>query len=75
MCGGPSEQAARDRSRECLVKGFNRYAVVPALIDCDYYDWEKGEPYAVRAFHGKHMSQYQWAEETLMDILLPEYDS
>lgn len=60
---------------DVLVKGFNRYAIVPSLIDCDYYDWEKGEPYAIRAFHGKYMSQYEWAEETLMDILMPEYYS
>lgn len=89
--GGPKEINNKSDLRKCvadlrsrlreigaediLLKGFNRYAVVPALIDCDYYDWEKGDPDAVRAFHGEYMSQYEWAEETLMDILLPEpYD-
>lgn len=61
-------------AEDILIKGFNSYAVVPSLIDCDYYDWEKGEPYAVRAFHGEYMSQYPWAEDTLIGILMPEYN-
>ena len=51
-----------------LVKGFNSYAIIPSKIDCDYYDWDKGEAYAIRAFRGEYMSQYEWAEETLEKI-------
>ena len=31
-------------------------------IACDYYDWQKGIPYAIRAYRGEYMSQYSWAE-------------
>lgn len=50
-------------------KGFDRYAVDVSLLLCDYYDWEKNEPYAVRAFRGEYMRQYSWGEETLTNIL------
>lgn len=52
-----------------FVKGFNSYAINPKLISCDFYDWEKNEPYAIRAFHGEYMSQYSWAEETLAGLV------
>ncbi len=52
-------------AEEVFIKGFNRYSVDVKLVDCDYYDWEKGEAYAVRAFRGEYMSQYSWAESTL----------
>ena len=48
-----------------FIKGFNKYSVDVSLIDCDYYDWEKGEAYAIRTFKGEYMSQYSWAETTL----------
>lgn len=48
-----------------FIKGWDSYAIDTFFIECDYYDWEKNEPYAVRAFHGEYMSQYSWAEDTL----------
>ena len=52
-----------------FLKGWDSYAIEPALIECDYYDWEKNEPYAVHSFRGEYMAQYSWAEETLAYIL------
>lgn len=52
-----------------FIKGFNTYALDVSALTCDYYDWEKGEPNAIRAFRGEYMSQYSWAEETLGEIL------
>lgn len=52
-----------------FVKGFNSYGIDPELIRCDYYDWEKNEPYAIRAFRGEYMSQYSWAEVTLAGLV------
>lgn len=52
-----------------FLKGWDSYAIDTSLIECDYYDWEKNEPYAVRAFHGEYMSQYSWAEDTLGALL------
>ena len=50
-------------------KGFDRYSVDVSLLECDYYDWIKNEPYAVRAFRGEYMRQYSWGEETLTNII------
>ena len=52
-----------------FVRGFNSYAIAPALLDCDYYRWEAGDPAAIRAFRGEYMAQYSWAESTLAGIL------
>lgn len=54
---------------EVFLKGWDSYALDTSLIECDYYDWERNEPYAVRAFHGEYMAQYSWAEETLGALL------
>ena len=54
---------------DVLIKGWDSYAVDTSLIECDYYDWEKNEPYAIHSFHGEYMAQYSWAEETLAYIM------
>lgn len=54
---------------DVFIKGWDSYAVDVSLIECDYYDWERNEAYAVHAFRGEYMSQYSWAEETLAYIL------
>ena len=53
---------------DVFLKGWDSYAIDTSLVDCDFYDWEKNEPYAIRAFHGEYMSQYSWAEETLASM-------
>lgn len=45
---------------EVFVKRFNSYGVDSSLISCDYYDYLKGEPYAVKAYRGSYMEQYSW---------------
>lgn len=54
---------------DVFIKGWDSYAINTNLTDCDYYDWEKNEAYAIHAFRGEYMSQYSWAEETLASIL------
>ena len=49
---------------EVFIKGFDRYSVNTELIQCDLYDYENGELYAVREFRGEYMSDYSWAEDT-----------
>ena len=34
------------------------------LVDCDFYDWKKGNRSAGQGYQGEYMSQYSWAEET-----------
>ena len=45
---------------DTFVKHFNSYGVNVSEISCDYYDYLKGEPYAVKAYHGTYMEQYSW---------------
>ena len=45
---------------EVFVKRFNSYGIDSSLISCDYYDYLKGEPYAVKAYRGSYMEQYSW---------------
>lgn len=54
---------------DVFVRGFDRYVIDSSLVECDYYDWERSEPYAIRAFRGEYMSQYSWAKNTLAGIM------
>ena len=42
---------------------YNNFRINPELIKCDYYDFLKGDPAAIKNFAGEFMSQYSWAEE------------
>ena len=42
-------------------KSFNAYSVNTALFSCDLYDYDRGDPAAISAYHGEFMSQYEWA--------------
>ena len=58
-------QALKDLNIEdVFVKRFNSYGVDSSLISCDYYDYLKGEPYAVKAYRGSYMEQYSWKKST-----------
>lgn len=37
-------------------------------VDCDYYDWESGKPYAINEYRGEYLAQYSWAEFTNGEI-------
>ena len=41
------------------------YSVDCSRIDCDYYRALDGDDSAIKAFDGRYMEQYPWAEETL----------
>ena len=45
-------------------KGYNEFAVVPELLDCDYYSFRQGDSAAVNQYQGEFMRQYPWAEFT-----------
>lgn len=49
---------------EVLIHEWNRQGIRAELVDCDYYDWKRGLPSAINAYHGEYMSQYSWAELT-----------
>lgn len=43
-----------------FVTGWNKYAIDPSQISCDYYDYLNGKPEGVRAYNGEYMAQYDW---------------
>lgn len=55
---------------EMLLHSFqNTYGINSDILSCDYYQFLKGDPYAIRAFNGEYMSQYSWAEMTLASLI------
>lgn len=40
----------------------NQFAVNPDKIECDYYQFLKGDAAAVNRYRGEYMKQYSWAE-------------
>ena len=51
-------------AEKVLRKKHNYLAVDTSRFTCDLYEYEKGLPSAINAFHGEYMSQYSWAEES-----------
>lgn len=45
-----------------------KIGIVREKVDCDYYDWLDGKPYAVNLYHGEYMAQYGWSEMTNAEI-------
>lgn len=50
---------------EVFVRTRSGYRINPSLLECDYYDYLRNIPYAVRAFQGEYMQQYSWSEERI----------
>lgn len=51
-------------AEKVLRKSFNKFAVIPELLDCDYYRFRQGDAAAVNRYQGEFMRQYPWAEFT-----------
>lgn len=49
---------------DIVVQAWGRIGILTQKVDCDYYDWKKGKPYALNAYIGEYMAQYEWAELT-----------
>lgn len=49
---------------DVFVNKWGGCGINPDQIDCDYYDWIAGKPYAINAYRGEYMAQYSWAEIT-----------
>lgn len=47
-----------------LIKTWNHLALDTSKIQCDAYDFEKGDLTAINAFKGEYMVNYSWAEFT-----------
>lgn len=49
---------------DIIIKGWNCIAVDTTKLDCDYYNFIKGDINAINAYQGEYMSNYSWAEIT-----------
>ena len=49
---------------DVLIRERGRHGIHTEMVDCDYYDWKRGLPQALNAYHGEYMVQYSWAELT-----------
>lgn len=52
----------REGLEDVLVTSWNKYAIDPEKISCDYYDFLANKPEGVLAYNGEYMSQYSWGE-------------
>ena len=50
---------------DVLERGRDSIAIVPSLIDCDYFKFLACDNAAVNSYNGEYMSQYSWSEMTL----------
>jgi len=49
---------------DLLTKRYGALGVVAEMIDCDYYDYLRGDPQTIANWNGLYMEQYPWAEMT-----------
>ena len=47
-----------------IVRSRGMLGIVPALADCDFYNWISGTPSPKDTYHGEYMNQYSWGEIT-----------
>ena len=53
---------------DVIIREKNGIAVNMSVIDCDYFKWLEGDPYALHQFRGEYMTQYEFAEETRYNL-------
>ena len=46
---------------DVFIKRHNECYIDPNRIDCDAYEYKKGNPNAIRMYRGEYMIQYSWA--------------
>ena len=74
--GKDSQQIKKDLSDtlddlelgELLVRHRGAVGLLTDRIPCDYYDWLKGRPEGLNAYHGEYMRQFDWAEPTWLTL-------
>ena len=49
---------------EAVIQQRGSMGIVPAVVDCDYFNWCSGMRTGINAFHGEYMTQYSWGEYT-----------
>ena len=57
-----------------IVKSSGTFGINLSLLDCDYYRYLDGDPYAISRYAGEYMTQYSFAEETRAFLEMKYYD-
>ena len=53
---------------DILIRRRGSIGLLTQNISCDYFDWLKGLPSGVNAYHGEYMRQYDWAQSTWVNL-------
>ncbi len=48
-------------AKNLVRKGYNTYWVDISMFSSDLFDYTKGDPQAISAYHGEFLTQYDWA--------------
>ncbi len=59
---------------DLVIKSSGTFGVDPAMLDCDYYRYLSGDPYAISQYSGEYMTQYSFAEETRAFLEMKYYE-
>lgn len=57
-----------------LICNRNQNSINPAMLDCDYYQFLKGDVSAIRDFNDEYMIDYSWAEPTVAILTKKKQD-
>ncbi|MDO4650427.1 MAG: PAS domain-containing protein, partial [Eubacteriales bacterium] len=47
--------------------------IVPEKVNCDLFEYQKGDPQAIQRFRGEYMNEYSWSEITLSSLMPDEF--
>ncbi len=50
--------------QDIILHKHGAYSIDKSILNCDYYAYEKGIPYAINKYNGEYMTNYSWAEYT-----------
>ncbi|MBR6027764.1 MAG: response regulator [Clostridia bacterium] len=55
-------------AEDALIRDRGELGINVSRVDCDYYRYLSGDPYALHQFSGEYMTQYEFAEETRANL-------
>ncbi|NLG05041.1 MAG: response regulator [Clostridia bacterium] len=56
------------QAEEVFYSKRNQFAIYPDKLECDYYEYLKGNQTVINSYQGEYMKQYSWAELSMRHI-------